>query len=76
MYLSVNHLCFYSYILGKEIKLVIKWVDVKVCERLLLNFFQVHLYLSPYIYLSIFIYLYLYTYIHLSISISNILNSH
>lgn len=30
MYLSVNHLCFYSYILGKETKLVIKWVDVKV----------------------------------------------
>ncbi|XP_034242050.1 TBC1 domain family member 9 [Thrips palmi] len=29
MYLSVNHCCFYSYILGKETSLVIRWSDIK-----------------------------------------------
>lgn len=33
LYLSVNHLCFYSYLFGKEIKLVIKWADVQVFEK-------------------------------------------
>ena len=31
LYLSVNHLCFYSYLFGKEMKLIIKWIDIKVC---------------------------------------------
>lgn len=33
LYLSVNHLCFYSYLFGKEIKLVIRWVDVMHLEK-------------------------------------------
>jgi hypothetical protein len=28
LYLSVTHLCFYSYILGKEIKIILRWTDV------------------------------------------------
>ncbi|XP_066586469.1 TBC1 domain family member 9 isoform X2 [Prorops nasuta] len=28
LYLSVNHLCFYSYILSKETKLIIRWADI------------------------------------------------
>ena len=67
MYLSVNHLCFYSYILGKETKLVIKWVDVKVCERLAKFFpnLYLHLSISIYLHLSISIYLRLYISIHI-----------
>lgn len=30
IYLSINHLCFYSNLFGNEIKLIIKWLDVKV----------------------------------------------
>lgn len=33
MYLSVNYLCFYSYLLGKEMKLSIRWTDVMLLER-------------------------------------------
>ncbi|XP_059506547.1 TBC1 domain family member 9B-like isoform X1 [Stegostoma tigrinum] len=33
IYLSVNHLCFYSFLLGKEVKLVIRWVDVTQLEK-------------------------------------------
>ncbi|XP_067900123.1 TBC1 domain family member 9B-like isoform X2 [Heterodontus francisci] len=33
VYLSVNHLCFYSFLLGKEVKLVIQWVDVTQLEK-------------------------------------------
>ncbi|XP_051871160.1 LOW QUALITY PROTEIN: TBC1 domain family member 9B-like [Pristis pectinata] len=33
VYLSVNHLCFYSFLLGKEVKLVIGWVDVTQLEK-------------------------------------------
>ncbi|RWS02354.1 hypothetical protein B4U79_08485 [Dinothrombium tinctorium] len=34
LYLSVNHLCFYSVVaFSKEIKLIIKWVDIKSMER-------------------------------------------
>lgn len=33
LYLSINHLCFYSFFLGKELKLVIPWVDVQRLER-------------------------------------------
>lgn len=30
LYLSVNHCCFYSYLFGRQTKIVIKWADVKV----------------------------------------------
>lgn len=30
LYLSINHLCFYSFMLGKESKIIVRWVDVKV----------------------------------------------
>ncbi|XP_062831452.1 TBC1 domain family member 8 isoform X3 [Anolis carolinensis] len=33
LYLSSNHLCFYSFFLGKELKLSIPWVDVQKLER-------------------------------------------
>uniref|UniRef100_A0A672RQG0 TBC1 domain family member 9 n=1 Tax=Sinocyclocheilus grahami TaxID=75366 RepID=A0A672RQG0_SINGR len=33
LYLSINHLCFYSYLLGKEAKLVIRWADVIQLEK-------------------------------------------
>ncbi|XP_054977824.1 TBC1 domain family member 8 [Sorex araneus] len=33
LYLSANHLCFYSCFLGKELKLVVPWVDVQKLER-------------------------------------------
>lgn len=33
MYLSVNHLCFYSFLLGKEAKLIIRWVDVTELKK-------------------------------------------
>ncbi|KAM9722539.1 TBC1 domain family member 8 isoform 2-T2 [Dama dama] len=33
LYLSINHLCFYSFFLGKELKLVVPWVDVQRLER-------------------------------------------
>uniref|UniRef100_A0A8D2J5H3 TBC1 domain family member 9 n=1 Tax=Varanus komodoensis TaxID=61221 RepID=A0A8D2J5H3_VARKO len=33
MYLSINHLCFYSFLMGREAKLVIRWVDVTQLEK-------------------------------------------
>uniref|UniRef100_A0A8C1NR64 TBC1 domain family member 9 n=1 Tax=Cyprinus carpio TaxID=7962 RepID=A0A8C1NR64_CYPCA len=33
LYLSINHLCFYSYLLGKEAKLVIRWADITQLEK-------------------------------------------
>ncbi|XP_053734267.1 TBC1 domain family member 9B [Synchiropus splendidus] len=33
IYLSVNHLCFYSLLLGKEVKLVVQWTDVTQLEK-------------------------------------------
>ncbi|MBN3278746.1 TBC9B protein, partial [Polyodon spathula] len=33
VYLSVNHLCFYSFLLGKEVTLVIQWTDVTQLEK-------------------------------------------
>lgn len=33
MYLSINHVCFYSFLLGKEARLVIPWIDVTGLER-------------------------------------------
>ncbi|NWU94402.1 TBCD9 protein, partial [Upupa epops] len=33
MYLSINHLCFYSFLMGKEAKLVIRWVDITQLEK-------------------------------------------
>ncbi|XP_062065944.1 TBC1 domain family member 8 isoform X2 [Lepus europaeus] len=33
LYLSINHLCFYSSFLGKELKLVVPWVDIQKLER-------------------------------------------
>lgn len=34
IYLSQNHCCFYSYVLGKENKLIIRWTDVKDLEKI------------------------------------------
>ena len=31
LYLSVNYMCFYSFLMGKEARLVIRWLDVVVC---------------------------------------------
>ncbi|KAM8975263.1 TBC1 domain family member 8 [Pelodytes ibericus] len=33
LYLSINHICFYSFFLGKELKFVIPWVDIQKLER-------------------------------------------
>jgi len=33
LYLSVNHLCFYAYILGRETKLVIRWTDITELDK-------------------------------------------
>ncbi|KAM9320021.1 TBC1 domain family member 8 [Gastrophryne carolinensis] len=33
LYLSINHICFYSFFLGKELKLVIPWVEIQKLER-------------------------------------------
>nr|XP_032649816.1 TBC1 domain family member 8 isoform X4 [Chelonoidis abingdonii] len=33
LYLSINHFCFYSFFLGKELKLLVPWVDVQKLER-------------------------------------------
>ncbi|EPQ03053.1 TBC1 domain family member 8, partial [Myotis brandtii] len=33
LYLSAHHLCFYSCFLGKELKLVIPWVDIQKLEK-------------------------------------------
>ncbi|XP_018409644.1 PREDICTED: TBC1 domain family member 8 isoform X1 [Nanorana parkeri] len=33
LYLSINHICFYSFFLGKELKLVIPWVELQKLER-------------------------------------------
>ncbi|XP_062861835.1 TBC1 domain family member 8 [Trichomycterus rosablanca] len=33
LYLSTNHLAFYSFLLGKEVKLLIPWADVTSLER-------------------------------------------
>uniref|UniRef100_W5MRU7 TBC1 domain family member 9 n=1 Tax=Lepisosteus oculatus TaxID=7918 RepID=W5MRU7_LEPOC len=33
VYLSINHLCFYSFLLGKEAKLVIRWADITQLEK-------------------------------------------
>ncbi|KAB5576680.1 hypothetical protein PHYPO_G00200480 [Pangasianodon hypophthalmus] len=33
IYLSTNHLAFYSFLLGKEVKLLIPWADVTALER-------------------------------------------
>lgn len=28
LYLSINHMCFYAYILARETKLIIRWADI------------------------------------------------
>ncbi|XP_033871363.2 TBC1 domain family member 9 isoform X1 [Acipenser ruthenus] len=33
VYLSINHLSFYSFLLGKEAKLVIRWADITQLEK-------------------------------------------
>ncbi|KAL3842336.1 hypothetical protein ACJMK2_020364 [Sinanodonta woodiana] len=33
MYLSINHLCFYSFLMGKEAKVIIRWTDITKLER-------------------------------------------
>ena len=34
MYLSVTHLCFYSYILASENKIILRWTDVTGLEKI------------------------------------------
>ena len=34
MYLSQNHCCFYSYLLGKSKKIIIRWTDIKNLDRI------------------------------------------
>ncbi|XP_040296783.1 TBC1 domain family member 9B isoform X2 [Bufo bufo] len=33
LYLTVNHVCFYSFLLGKEVTLIIQWLDVTQLEK-------------------------------------------
>ncbi|GFO20932.1 TBC1 domain family member 9 [Plakobranchus ocellatus] len=33
MYLSVNHMCFYSFLMGREAKLILRWADITKLER-------------------------------------------
>ncbi|XP_054648391.1 TBC1 domain family member 9B isoform X2 [Dunckerocampus dactyliophorus] len=33
LYLSVNHLCFYSFLLGKEVTLVVQWTEVTQLDK-------------------------------------------
>lgn len=33
MYLSINHLCFYSNIFGSTLKIILKWADVKQLDK-------------------------------------------
>ncbi|XP_066470035.1 TBC1 domain family member 9B isoform X1 [Tiliqua scincoides] len=33
LYLTVNHICFYSFLLGKEVTLIVQWVDVTQLEK-------------------------------------------
>ncbi|XP_048086694.1 TBC1 domain family member 9B isoform X2 [Alosa alosa] len=33
LYLSVNHICFYSFLLGKEVTLIVQWTDVTQLEK-------------------------------------------
>ncbi|KAM8909479.1 TBC1 domain family member 9B isoform 1-T1 [Spinachia spinachia] len=33
LYLSVNHLCFYSFLMGKEVTLVVQWTEVTQLEK-------------------------------------------
>jgi len=30
MYLSINHMCFYSFLMGKEAKVILRWTDITV----------------------------------------------
>ncbi|XP_076114400.1 TBC1 domain family member 9-like [Mytilus galloprovincialis] len=32
MYLSINHLCFYSFLMGREAKVIIRWTDITKLE--------------------------------------------
>ncbi|XP_022667805.1 TBC1 domain family member 9B-like [Varroa jacobsoni] len=33
LYLSVNTMCFYSYLLGKETKIILRWTEISVLEK-------------------------------------------
>ncbi|XP_060561507.1 TBC1 domain family member 9B-like [Ruditapes philippinarum] len=33
MYLSINHMCFYSFLMGKEAKVIMRWTDITKLER-------------------------------------------
>lgn len=37
LYLSVNHLCFYSFLMGSVTTLIVRWSDVKVMKSLSLS---------------------------------------
>jgi len=34
MYLSITHLSFYSYLLGKETKILLRWTDVTALDKI------------------------------------------
>lgn len=33
LYLSVNHMCFYAYILARETKLIVRWTDITALSK-------------------------------------------
>ena len=39
MYLSINHMCFYSFLMGKEAKVIMRWTDITVSSIHILLFF-------------------------------------
>ncbi len=40
LYLSVNYLCFYSYLLGKDITIILKFTDISVCNIFIENDYE------------------------------------
>lgn len=58
MYLSVHHLCFYSFLMGKEAKFIVRWTDVTVGSLYL--FINDHISSS----MTVFFHPWLYLFIH------------